>query len=809
MLSFLKLFIRNAIRDKAFTTLNILGLSIGMSAFIIIMLWVSDELSYDSYNANADRIYKMKMYYRFNGVERTSSISPAPLAEALKNDFPEVENVVRFRDHGYSIIKYGENVYNERQLIFADSTFFDIFSIPVVKGNAKTALVFPNTVAISESMAKKYFGQEDPVDKMLRINNRRDFRVTAVYKDIPQASHFHFGFIASLYSFNEYNEGIWLNANFPTYLLLNKNADLAAFRNKLSQLVDKYVAPQAATGLGTTWEDLQEKGLRFEFSFLNLREIHLTPGIFGEFEPSGNIKLIYIFSLIAVFIILLACINFTNLSTARSASRLKEVGIRKVFGIQRGKLSLQFMIESFLIVFVAHIVAMILTEISLPIFNDLAGKNLTINYFDVAFIGLEFGIIIVISFIAGSYPAIYLSSFKPITILRKEMVSGRKRTLFRSILVVGQFAISLALLSSTLILYRQLNYLHNTSLGYNKENLLVIDNTYLLKNNIDNFKNQILTNPNVLNVTISQYLPSPSTRDNGSIFRDGIISNDPLFCTHFNVDYDYIKTFDMKIVKGRPFSRDFPSDSSGVIINEAEAKLLGYEDPIGKKIGTATGREVDVNKPALDVFTIIGVVKDFNHSSLHEPVGGLAMYLKSSTSSITCRINPEANISQILAFIKEKWSENAPDQPFEYDFVSESLDRQYGGEIRLGRILGIFTGLAFFVCCLGLIGLALFAAEQRKKEIGLRKVNGSGITHIIWLLTSDFTKLILIAFIIATPVSWYMMNKWLESFAYRINISIWVFIATGLISYLIAMCAVGYFSFRAAATNPVETLKNE
>ena len=795
--------------NKAFTILNISGLAIGMSAFIIIMLWVSDELSYDSYNVNADRIYKMKMYFRFNGVEKTASHCPAPLAQALKNDFPEVEKVLRFRDHGYSIIKYGDNVYTEKQLIFADSTFFDIFSIPVIKGNAKTALVIPNTVAISESMAKKYFGQVDPVDKILRINNRRDFRITAVYKDIPRASHFHFDFIASLYSFDEYKEDIWLNSNFPTYFELNKNADPVAFQKKMSLLVEKYVAPQAAKGLATTWEKLLENGLMIKFSFLNLREIHLTPGIVGEFEASGDIKFVYIFSLIAIFIILLACINFTNLSTARSASRLKEVGIKKVFGIPRGKLVLQFMIESFLIVFTAHIFAMILTEISLPFFNDLTGKNLTINYFDIRFIGMVLGIIIVISFIAGSYPAIYLSSFKPISILRKEMVSGRKRTTFRSILVVGQFVISLALLSSTLILYRQLYYIQKTDLGYNKENLLVINNTYLLKKNIDNFKNQLLTNPQILNVSISDHLPSPSSRDNGSIFRDGIFSNDPLFCTHFLIDYDYIKTFDMKIVKGREFSRDFPSDSSSVIINEAEAKLLGYEDPIGKKIGTATGREVDVNKPALDVFTIIGVVKDFNHSSLHEPVGGLAMYLKSNIYSVTCRITPETNNSQLLAFIKSKWSENAPDQPFEYDFVNESLDRQYRGEIRLGRILGIFTGLAFFISCLGLIGLALFAAEQRKKEIGLRKVNGSGITEIIWLLTSDFTKLIMIAFIIATPVSWYMMNKWLESFAYRINISIWVFIATGLISYFIAMCAVGYFSYRAAETNPVETLKNE
>lgn len=809
MLSFLKLFIRDAMRNKAFTFLNILGLSVGMAAFIMIMLWVSDELSYDSYNVNAGRIFRINMFFRFNGVEKTATQCPAPMAQALKNDFPETEKVVRFREYGYSIIRYGDNVFTEKRIIYADSTFFEIFSIPLIKGDPKKALTVPYTIAISESMAKKYFGQEDPVNKILRFNNEDDYRVTAVYKDIPRASHFHFDFIASLYSANEYRENNWLAGNFPTYVLLNKKADPSAFENKLPGIVERYIAPDAAKGFGTTWEKLLESGMLVKFSIQNLRDIHLTTGISGEFEASGDMKFVYIFTLIAIFIILLACINFTNLSTARSAARLKEVGIKKVFGISRTKLSLQFLFESLLIVFAAHIVAMILTEITLPFFNDLSGKNLSINYFDVRFIGAVVGIIIVVSFIAGSYPAIYLSSFKPITVLRKEIVSGRKRSASRSVLVVGQFVISIALLSSTLILYRQLNFIQKKDLGYNKENLLVVNYTYLLNNKIDIFKNQVLANPQVLNATLSEFLPSPSSRNNGSIFRDGIISKDPLWCTIFNVDYNYIKTLDMKIVRGRAFSRDFPSDSSAVIINEAEAKLLGYEDPIGKKIGTLTGREVDNNKLLLDVYTIIGVVKDFNHSSLHEPVSGLAMFLVRSTTSITFRIRDDANISELLAFIKSKWTENGPGQPFEYEFVRDSLDNQYKGEIRLGRILGIFTGLAFFVSCLGLIGLALFASEQRKKEIGLRKVNGSGIYQIVWLLTSDFTKLIIIAFSIACPLSYYAMNKWLQSFAYRIDISLWLYVLTGLLCYIIAMCAVAYLSFRAAATNPVETLKNE
>lgn len=809
MLSFIKLFFRDALRNKAFTTLNILGLAAGMSAFIIIMLWVSDELSYDGYNTNAERIYRVKTFFRFNGAENTVTYCPAPLAPALRSDCPEVESTVRFLDNGSSIIRYGNNSFTEKRIIYADSTIFDIFSIKVLKGNPKNALVAPKRVAISESMAKKYFGQEDPLDKILRFDNSDDYLVTAIFKDIPQASHFHFDFIASFHSINRGDDRLWLSANYHTYVLLNKNADPVQFEKKLPGMVEKYVAPQAAQGLGTSWEKLLETGLKMEFSIQNIRDIHLTTGIIGEFEASGDIKYVYIFTLVAIFIILLACINFTNLSTARSASRLKEVGVRKVFGVQRVKLSWQFMLESFLIVFAAHIVAMILTEISLPFFNDLSGKDLSINYFDIRFVSAVFGLVIIISIIAGSYPAIYLSSFKPITVLKREMVSGRKRTIFRSMLVTGQFIISLVLLSSTLILSSQMEFIQNKDLGYNKEHLVVINNTYLLGKNVENFRNQVLADPQITNLTQSGFLPSPSIRNNSSIFRDGIKSINPTFCTFFNVDTNYIKTFDMKMAMGRAFSKDFLTDSSSVILNEAAVKLLGWDNPIGRKIGTTRDSDTDVKNLGLNVFTVIGVVRDFNFTSLHEPVAALAMFLKSDTYSITCRIRSDANISEIVSSLKSKWTENAPDQPFEYDFVTESLNRQYKGEIRFGKIMGIFTGLAFFVSCLGLLGLALFASEQRKKEIGLRKVNGSGITRIIWLLTSDFTKLILIAFIVACPLSYYVMNKWLEGFAYRIDISLWTYVVTGLLSYIIAMCAVGYLSFRAAATNPVETLKNE
>ncbi len=809
MLSFFKLFIRSVFRSKTFTFLNVLGLAVGMASFIIIMLWVSDELSYDSYNEKADRIYRINMYTRLNGTEGTNANCPAPLAAALLNDYPEVENVLRFRERGGSIIRYGANSFSESRIIYADSSFFDIFSIPLLKGNPETALKVPYTVAISESMAKKYFKDEDPINKILKFNNRTDYRVTAVYKDIPDASHFHFDFIISLYSSNEYKEQIWVNSNFQTYVLFRKNADPASFEKKLPQVIENYIAPQASEILGVSWDELLENGLLISFSIQNVRDIHLTSGVSGEFEVSGDIKYVYIFTLTAIFIIILACINFTNLSTARSTTRLKEVGIRKAFGVQRGTLAFQFLLESFFIVFAAHIFAVIITEVSLPFFNDLSGKNLSIDYFSFRFIGLILGLIIIISFVAGSYPALYLSSFKPISVLKGEMVSGKKRTIFRSILVIGQFTISLLLLTSTLILYRQMNYIQKKNLGYDKEQLLVIDNTYLLGKNINSFKEQILTNPHVISLTKSGFLPSPSNRNNGSVFIDGILSNDPIFFSHFSVDDDYLETFQMKVVRGRWFSKDFSTDSSAVIINEAGAKLLGWEDPIGKKFGFGMDIESQPKKPLMTLHTIIGVVNDFNFSSLREPIGGLAIYLSESNSKITCRIQSETDINALIDFIKSQWTELAPDQPFNYYFISDDLNLQYGSELRLGKILGIFTGLAFFVSCLGLFGLALFSSANRKKEIGLRKVNGSGITQIIWLLSTDFTKLIFISFVIACPVSLYLMSRWLQSFAYRTNIPWWIFAFTGALTYFIAMMTISYQSYRAASANPVDILRDE
>jgi putative ABC transport system permease protein len=809
MYSFLKIFFRNVLRNKTFTFLNIIGLAIGMASFILIMLWVTDELSYDKFNINADRIFRINFYSRISGRESNSPYCPAPLASTLLQDYPEVEKTVRLRNYGKVIVKYDNISYTEYDISYADSTIFDVFTIPVINGNPETALTAPNTVAISESTAKKYFGNEDPVGKVLKFDNTNDYRVTTVFRDLPEASHFHLKLIASLYSFNEYKDALWLNNNFFTYVLLKKNSDPVVFGQKMPELISRYVAPQAVKALGASWESILEKGILLRFSIQKLTDIHLDPDVYSGFGPGGDIRYVYIFILVAIFLILLACINFINLSTAKSATRLKDVGIRKLFGVQRPVLSFHFLLESVFTVIAAYILAMVFTEVSLPYFNILTEKKLSINYFDIKFLGEVAVLILVISLLAGSYPALYLSSFKPISVLKGDMVTGRRKTVFRSILVISQFAISLILLSSVMILKRQMNYIQEKNLGYDKENLLIINNCNLLDKNRLNFKSQIKGNPQIVSITQSGNLPSPSDRNQGSIWRDGIISNDPILFTHFYIDSGYLKTFGIKVVEGRGFSGQYSTDSSSVIINQTAVKKLGWKEPIGKKIGTLLTSENKSGKLIPDTYTIIGIVEDFSFSSLHMPVEALAMYLKRSDDMIICRTRKDTDIPELLSFLKSKWTENAPGQPFEYDFIDECLHRQYKGEIRLGWILGIFTGLAFFVSCLGLFGLALFTAEQKKKEIGLRRVNGSSITQIVWSLAVDFAKLILIAAVIACPVSYFLMSRWLENFAYRISIPLWIFAATTLLSFFLAIVTIIYQSYRAATANPVNTLRSE
>jgi len=803
MNTFFKLFLRVTMRNKMFSALNILGLAIGMAGFIVIMLWVTDELSYDRYNQNASRIYRIRNELTLNGQEFKSVTTPAPMAAALKNEFPEVENVARFRDYGGCIIRFGEKSFKEEKILYADSTLFDVFTLPFATGDPETALTAPRSIVLNQSMARKYFGNEDPVGKILNLNNRTDYQITGVYKDIPSASHFRPEFIASLSGRSESTEDVWVSNNFNTYVLLREHADAAAFEKKLSMLVDKYVAAQIERYMGQSWEKIKQGGTNMNLKIQPLTDIHLHSNYVRELEANSDVQYVYIFSIVALFILVLACINFTNLSTAKASVRTKEVGLKKMYGDGKGNLAVQFVSESFIIVLLAVVIAVTLVEFSLPYFNSLSGKMLSLHLLDPkTWIGLLV-LILVTALLAGSYPALYLSSFKPIDAIRKEMFMGRKKSLFRNVLVTGQFVISLILMMSTLLLMKQMSFIQNKKLGYDKENLVVLNNAYLLGNSTEDFKSELLKNPSVESASVSGFLPIASNRSDGVLFKDGIKTDELTVYQQWLIDCDYLQTMGMKIVEGRNFSQEFHTDTVAVLINQTAARFFGWDNSIGQKIG------LPISEEEVTLYTVIGVVEDFNFESMHIPVAPLVFFNGESTGAITVRFKPNTGLTSAISILETEWKQFAPYQPFEYEFFDDSLNRQYAAESRLGQILMIFTVLAFFVSALGLFGLALFTTEQRKKEIGIRKVNGSDITQIISLLSFDFTKLVLIAFILATPVAWYVMHRWLENYAYKTTISWWIFVVTGIVSYLITMITIGYQSYRAAVVNPVETLRSE
>lgn len=790
-------------KNKAFTLINIIGLAVGMAGFILIMLWVRDELSYDKYNEKESRIVRIITDYSLAGENNTDIGTPAPMAAVLKNDFPEVENVVRFIDRFSGQVKYGEKYFSEKKLILADSSVFDVFTIPLIKGNPKNALSAPNTITISESIAKKYFGDSDPIGKTLNVNGNMEFEITGVYKDIPKASHFNFDFIASIYSYDDCYQDEWVSFNFTSYVLLKENIDPQAFEKKLSILVDKYLAVQVEQYLGTSWEEIQKQGTWFKFRIQRLRDIHLHSHYSGEIGTNGDVKYVYIFITIAFLILLLACINFTNLSTAKAITRSKEIGVKKVFGERVLTLIRHQLSESFIIVFIAHMVAMILVEVFLPFFNNISAKNLSIEYSNPQILLSLLGLIVITSLVAGSYPAFYLSSFKPISALKSEITAGKKKTRFRSVMVIGQFLISIILLSSTLLLNKQMRYIQTKDLGYEKENLVCIWNNKLSWNEMNNLKDDLLKNPMIKNASISGYLPIPSIVNSNVLYKDGIRSTSFATYNMSYIDYDYINTLGINIIKGRGFSKEFPTDSSAVLINKAAAKSFGWDDPIGKIIGNPVS-ETEIVK-----YTVIGVLDNFNFESVHNPIMPMVCFLGKSSGALSVRLEPGSDISSSIEFLESKWEQYASGSPINYSFYDDSLNHLYASEAKLNQILVAFTVLAFFVSCLGLIGLAMFTTEQRKKEIGIRKVVGASITEVGKLLSYDFTKLVIIAFIIATPVSYYIMSKWLENYAYKTNISWWIFVLAGLISYITAMIAIGYQSYKASAANPVDTLRDE
>lgn len=807
--NYLKIAWRNLIKNKTFSIINIFGLAIGLASFMLIALYVVDEKSYDKFHVNATDIYRIHSDIKFGGNELHMAVSSDAIGQALKNDYPEVKEYVRFyNSSGSKLIKKGNDFINEPRVVHADSTLFDVFTLPGIEGDTKTALNDPNTVVLTESSALKYFGTTNIIGKTIEIKDNENpvYTVTAVIEDMPRNSHFHFDFIFSMDNV-DYGWGNFLSHNFQTYIQLQKGTDYKEFEKNFVQFIDKYILPQAQQFMEIgSMAEFKSAGNKLEYTLMPLTDIHLHSDRAVEMGVNGNIQYVYIFSAIAIFILLIACVNFMNLSTARSANRAREVGIRKVLGTEKKSLIIQFLAESIFLVFISLILAIVISYLSISYFIEISGKELVFT--DLLNPGFLLALVLLpvaVGGLAGTYPAFFLSSFKPINVLKGRIHQSFSKSSLRSGLVVFQFATSIILIICTIVVFLQLEFIQNKKIGFNKDQVLIIQGTDALGNSVDAFKNEVAKMGSVKSASFAGFIPvSNSSRTDNTFSTEPVMTDKTALSMQiWNIDYDYIPTMGMEMSDGRNFSAEFGSDSTGIIINETTAKLIGGENLIGKKIYGNDGN------PGQSIpMTIVGVVKNFNFESLRENVGPLSFKLGNNKWATAFKIEA-SDASDLIANIEDKWKEMAPGMPFSYNFLDESFDQMYMAEQRIGKVALSFAILAILIACLGLFGLATYMSEQRTKEIGVRKVLGATVPSIVSLLSQDFIKLVLIAAIIAFPLSWWAMNSWLEEFAYRINIAWWIFLIAGLSAILIALVTVSYQAIKAAIANPVKSLRTE
>jgi putative ABC transport system permease protein len=687
-----------------------------------------------------------------------------------------------------------------------DSNFFRVFTIRLLQGDAATALVQPNTIVITKAVARKYFGGEDALGKTIVFKeDLAPMKVTGIIDEVPENSHFHFSLFASMSGLREANDPTWMSSNFFTYLVLPKNYDYRKLEAKLPGEVDRYVGPQLQKALGVSLGDFRKAGNSFNFLLQPLTDIHLHSNLTGELAANGDIQYVYIFSVVAVFMLLIACINFMNLSTAGASKRAREVGIRKVMGSVKGQLVGQFLAESLLLTAFSMALALVLVYMALPLFNQLTGQSLSIHWGALPWLipalvgfGLFTGVL------AGSYPAFFLSSFNPVDVLKGRLTSGKGGGRLRSGLVVFQFFISISLIVGTIVVYRQLSYIRHQRLGYDRDQVVVIQEAYWLGKNIDAYRQQLLSDPRVADVSRSGYLPAgPTNGGNYLVNPDGNGSQMVKTVCYDDVDVRYIPTMGMQLAAGRNFSREFGTDSSAVIINETAARVLGWgRNALGHTLAHTE------NDGTRKVYRVIGVVKDFHFRSFHELITPLLMELGVDYNNIIVRTKTK-DYAGLLADMKKRWVEAGAEAPFSYSFLNIRFDDTMKAEENMGRILGIFAGLTILVACLGLFGLATFTAEQRTKEIGIRKVLGADTRTIVALLSTDFLRLVGLAFLIAAPVAWLVMNRWLQDFAYPVGIAWWIFASAAGLTLLITLLTIGIRAVRAAVANPVDSLRME
>ena len=802
--NYLKIAFRNFKRNKGYSAINIIGLSLGMAASILILLFILDELSYDTFFPNSERIYRVNVTGVLNENEIAIATSPAPLAEALKEEVPQVEDAVRFGLLRTFPLTFEENAFTEPIVLSVDPNFLEFFGYQMLQGNPKTALTGPNKIVLTSSTARKYFGESDPIGKMILTGSEKtQMEVTGVVQDPPRNSHIDFDALLSGEGWWFYEYTNWTSNNIFTYFRISEGADLSSVNTALARFIEKNVGEEILQFLGVSLEAFYEQGNSYNFQVTPLLDIYLHSDLTDELKPLGNFQYLYIFGAVALFIILIACINFMNLSTARSARRAKEVGVRKSIGAQRSRLIWQFLSESIGFSLISGLIALLLILLALRPFNELSGKDLSLQFFvQPGFILLIFVFMVFVGILAGSYPAFYLTSFSPVEVLKGKLRAGLKRSKLRSGLVVFQFFVSISLIISSMVVYKQLKYMQEKDLGFDKENVIALRHVRSLGGNAEAFKQEVLAQAGFVNASFSNALPPKL--DWSSVVRSKDKEQD-ILANITTVDEDHLETLGLEMASGRFFSKDIPSDTGAIIVNETIFKQMGWDKVDGTQEIMGFWEENSSYKK------LIGVLKDYNYESLKHNVKPLVMLLETAENQneLAIRIGP-GDVSDKLETLEGIWKKNSNGAAFEYSFLDADFNQLFQKEEKMGNIILVFTILAIFIACLGLFGLAAYTTEQRSKEISIRKALGASVPNLLGILSKDFTILVLLAFVLAGPVSYFLLTDfWLKNFAYRVDIDLIMIALAGFISLVIAMLTISYQSFKAATLNPVDQLKNE
>ena len=795
--NYLKTALRIMFRQKAYSAINIIGLSLGMAATLLIILYVADELSYDRFHADADRIYRITFFGTMDDKDFKMAESAAPVGPAVAAEIPEVESVTRFGLWRATAVAFEDKTFTE-EMIVADSNFFEFFSFPLMAGNPNTALRGPHKVVITESAAKRYFGTENPVGKTLLSGDEQTANeVTGVVQDPPANSHIQFDLVLSGESWPYLRDPQWTNNNIYTYFKIHPDASIAAIQTKLNAMAEKNMGRELEKILGMTLKQFREKGNDMGLVVQRLADIHLRSDLNGDITPAGDIQYVYIFSAIAVFILLIACINFMNLSTARSANRAKEVGVRKTIGAVRSRLIGQFLTESMLYSFISTLVAVLIVNLAITPFNTLAGKNLSLSLLvSPAVIAGVVLFALFVGLLAGSYPALYLTTFKPVEVLKGRIRAGFKNSGLRNGLVVFQFTVSIVLILGSVVVYDQLTYMQHKNMGFDRENVIDLTHGWSLGKNGAAFKHELSLHPEFRGTSYASGLPPRLNSD--ITFRKGGSEQDILLNRSYT-DHDLAAVMGYQLTQGRFFSRDFPSDTAAIVINEAAYKLMGFH-------GLENQTIIDYNDGTPKPLRVIGVVKDFNFETLRTDVRPACFLLRGEPNAeMAIRLAP-GNTQASVALLETIWKKYSS-ATFEYAFLDEQFDGLFHAEQRISQIILVFTLLTISIACLGLFGLATYTAEQRAKEISIRKVMGASIPQVIVLLLRDFIILIGVAFVIAAPLGWYFSQEWLHEFAYHVDVNPAMVLLSGAAALAIALFTIAVQAIRAARENPVKAMR--